>query len=546
MKFTAIFLAMTLVAPGQEPPVFRSDTRLVEVQVVVTGRGGAPVEGLTEGDFTVLENGKRQKIAFFAGPAARAAVAPPKETLPPGIFTNRPEYTASRPQGVTAIVLDLLNTSIEDQAFMRYELARFLKGLKDDDMVGLYVMSNQLRVIHEFTDDQKSLLKLAGQLRNEWPASNLSREAEIRMAAELFDRLAMGAGAGEASPGGDIGDQPRGGEEMERLMREQRIMGTFGQLELLAQHLAGVPGRKTLVWLGSGMAMSQVFRMGVAKGSAGARTARSRNYANRFERAQSILADANVAVYPVDARGLRVENDAPMYGPLVNRGGRPAFNRMLFEALQAETHSLMNFMAEATGGRAIYNTNDISGGLRRAADDAGANYTLSYYTALDDSAAKRELRVKVNRGGTNVLARRRVPMERRDGLMEIHSLLDSPIVSTGVLVNGRVTRREGELAVMLQIEPGSLLLTRNGAHTEGLVEVYLAQILPSGERRVADALLELRLTEAEVAKVVEQGLVYERTLPLIAEAERLRVVVRDARSGAAGTFDAPVRLMGVD
>ncbi|HRJ21972.1 MAG TPA: VWA domain-containing protein, partial [Bryobacteraceae bacterium] len=346
--------------------------------------------------------------------------------------------------------------------------------------------------------------------------------------------------------GGDTGDQPRGGEEMERLMREQRIMGTFGQLELLAQHLAGVPGRKTLVWLGSGMAMSQVFRMGAARGPAGARAARSRNYANRFERAQSILADANVAVYPVDARGLRVENDAPMYGPLVNRGGRPAFNRMLFEALQAETHSLMNFMAEATGGRAIYNTNDISGGLRRAADDAGANYTLSYYTALDDSAAKRELRVKVNRGGTSVLARRRVPMERRDGLMEIHSLLDSPIVSTGVLINGRVTRREGELAVLLQIEPGSLLLTRKGAHTEGLVEVYLAQILPSGERRVADARLELRLTEAEVAKVVEQGLVYERTLPLVAEAERLRVVVRDARSGASGTFDAPVRLMGVE
>jgi len=546
MKFTAIFLVMALAAPGQEAPVFRSDTRLVEVQVVVTGRGGAPVADLTLADFTLTENGKPQKIAFFAAPEARKAVAAPKETLPAGIFTNRPEYTESRPRGVTAIVLDLLNTSIEDQAFMRYELARFLKGLKDDDMVGLYVMGNQLRVIHEFTDDPKSLLKLAAQLRNEWPASNVSREAEIRMAADLFDRLAMGGGAGEAGPGGDTGDQPRGGEEMERLMREQRIMGTFGQLELLAQHLAGVPGRKTLVWLGSGMAMSQVFRMGAARGPAGARAARSRNYANRFERAQSILADANVAVYPVDARGLRVENDAPMYGPLVNRGGRPAFNRMLFEALQAETHSLMNFMAEATGGRAIYNTNDISGGLRRAADDAGANYTLSYYTALDDSAAKRELRVKVNRGGTSVLARRRVPMERRDGLMEIHSLLDSPIVSTGVLINGRVTRREGELAVLLQIEPGSLLLTRKGAHTEGLVEVYLAQILPSGERRVADARLELRLTEAEVAKVVEQGLVYERTLPLVAEAERLRVVVRDARSGASGTFDAPVRLMGVE
>lgn len=337
--------------------------------------------------------------------------------------------------------------------------------------------------------------------------------------------------------------------ELHAIQVETRIRMTLQQLEMIGEHLAGVPGRKAMVWLSAGMPML-TMRPSPMAGPDGHKLHYYESFAGRYARTAERLGEANVAVYPVDARGLRIGNDTPLYQPNLGRGGGGVDRAMWMRDWQAvpaqETFSSMQYLAEATGGRALYNSNDLEGGLRQAADDLKANYTVAYYTSLSDDAKKRELQVKTNRRGVEVLARRRVPVGRREALVEVKDLLESPIAVGGVLVNGRVTRREGELAVTLQIEPGSLLLTRNGAHTEGVVEVYLAQILPSGERRVADARLELRLTEAEVRRVVEEGLVYQRTLPLIAEAERLRVVVRDARSGAAGSFDAAVRLMSLE
>lgn len=541
MRPLALLLVLRLLAAGQETPVFRTDTRLVEVQVVVTGRGGAPVEGLTEGDFTVLENGKRQKIAFFAAPPARAAVAAPRDALPPGIFTNRPEYMASRPRGVTAIVLDVLNTGRgADQYFARSALMRFLRGLQGDELVGVYVLGNGIRVIHDFSDDPASLARMAQRVRNEWPAGGASQEETMRAEADLLAQVA-GVAELEASLGA-MG-------ELHAIQVETRIRMTLQQLEMIGEHLAGVPGRKAMVWLSAGMPML-TMRPSPMAGPDGHKLPYYESFAGRYARTAERLGEANVAVYPVDARGLRIGNDTPLYQPNLGRGGGGVDRAMWMRDWQAvpaqETFSSMQYLAEATGGRALYNSNDLEGGLRQAADDLKANYTVAYYTSLSDDAKKRELQVKTNRRGVEVLARRRVPVGRREALVEVKDLLESPIAVGGVLVNGRVTRREGELAVTLQIEPGSLLLTRNGAHTEGVVEVYLAQILPSGERRVADARLELRLTEAEVRRVVEEGLVYQRTLPLIAEAERLRVVVRDARSGAAGSFDAAVRLMSLE
>ena len=99
----AVNLLLAATAFAQEAPTFRTGARLVEVQVVATVKGGQPARGLTEADFEVLENGKPQKIAFFAQPPERLVERP--QPLPAGLFTNRPEYSAGSPRGVTAIVL---------------------------------------------------------------------------------------------------------------------------------------------------------------------------------------------------------------------------------------------------------------------------------------------------------------------------------------------------------------------------------------------------------------------------------------------------------
>jgi VWFA-related protein len=529
-------LALAMTVPAQDAPTFRTDARLVELQVVVTARGNQPVAGLTEEDFTVLENGKPKRIAFFSAPSIEARLKP--GPLPAGLHTNRPEYSRGAPRGVTAIVLDLLNTGAEAQFFARSQVARFLKGLREDDLVALYVLGDRLRVIHDFTDDPRSLLQLASTLRNEWPAGQLDLEQQVRAEADLLRRV---AGGPDLAPGGTAL------KELERTQGEMRSRVTLQSLEMLGQHLAGIPGRKALVWVSSGVSMYSVLSAGPTKRPGNAKPASRRWYEHWYERAASQLVNANVAVYPVDARGLRIDNDAPLFAPDLGRtgaydGGRGKWLAEWRSVFARETFSAMNFIAESTGGRALYNSNDIEGGLRRAADDLRVNYTLGYYTSLDDDARRRELQVKVSRRGVEVLARRLVPAASRTGLLDVQDLLASPVAATGVLLNGRVTRSGAELRVVLQIEPGSLLLTRRRSRTEGQVEIYLAQIRPSGQRRVADSRLTLRFTEEQLATVIREGLVYEKSLELDPEAERLRVVVRDARSGAAGSFDAALRL----
>jgi VWFA-related protein len=522
-----VFVAVAALVSAQVMPTFRTDARLVEVQVVVTERGGAPALGLKEGDFTVLENGKPQKIAFFVPPSQ--GVAAETQALPPGVFTNRPEYAPRGPRAVAAIVLDVLNTHPSDQAFARAQVARFLKSLQGDELIALYVLGANVRVIHDFTDDPASLSRLVRTLKSEWPAGSVGFEQQTVNEADVLARALSGVEFQDAAT-----------SDAQQMHQETRMRTTLHHLEMIGEHLAGVPGRKTLAWVSSGIPMLSVSFSAPA-GEGGYSLPTYRSYSKEVLRAVNRLADANVAVYPIDARGLRPESDTPAYRPDLARqmGNRAAWNTQWQTVPARETLSAVKKFAEATGGRAFYNTNDLEGGMRRAAEDLKANYTLAYYTALDDESTKRELQVKVNRPGVDVLARRRVPAGPRPGLIEVKSLLDSPLSATGVLLNAQVTRREGELRVALQIEPGSLLLTRQGDRTTGVVEVYLAQIRASGERSVSDARLDLRLSDADLKRVADQGLIYEKTVTFDPAAERLRVVVRDTRSGAAGTFDAP-------
>ncbi|MCL4842823.1 MAG: VWA domain-containing protein [Bryobacteraceae bacterium] len=528
MKAALLLLLLALPLAAQDPPTFRSDTRLVELQVVVTGRDRAPVTGLTADDFTILENGKRKAIAFFTAPSAQSKQRP--EPLPPGLLTNRPEYAPSAPQGVMAVVLDGLNTAARDQYFARSQVARFLKGLTGSERVGLYVLADQLRVVHNFTEDPLSLARMTQRLRNEWPAGSVEQQQQMKREADLLAEVAGGS---------KFESLMTGMAEMWPIEEETRIRMTLAQLEILGQHLAGVPGRKSLVWVSAGIPMLTVSFSPMG-------TPFYHRMTTQFERAARRLAEANVAVYPVDARGLMAGNLSPLLqpnlGPYGSRGDT-AFSREMRQVPARDTFPSMQFLADASGGRALYNSNDLESGLRQAADDLQSNYTLAYYTDLDDDAKKRELNVRVRGRGLDVLARKRVPAARRDGLLEVRDLLDSPIDATGVLLNGRVTRDANQLHVTLQIEPGSLLLSRNGVHTEAIVEIYLAQITPAGQRKVQDARLSLRLTEPELAKLINDGLLYQRTLDLDPETERLRILVRDARSGASGTMDAPIRLV---
>ncbi len=139
--------------------VFKVGARLVEVDVVVRANNATPT--LTAKDFELLENGKPRKIAVFSV-AHRAAISSKQTPLAPGVVSNRLNHSAI-PPNATIILVDLLNTTRQNQYYVNIELANFLKTMKDTDQVALYALNKQLQVIEDFTGDVARLKAAAAK-----------------------------------------------------------------------------------------------------------------------------------------------------------------------------------------------------------------------------------------------------------------------------------------------------------------------------------------------------------------------------------------------
>ncbi len=83
----------------------------------------------------------------------------------------------------------------------------------------------------------------------------------------------------------------------------------------------------------------------------------------------------------------------------------------------ADNQQILYQLAEGTGGFVIVNSNDLVGGLQKIANDQSQYYVLSYTPPESPEGACHTLRVKVDRGGTQVRARSGYCNERPQDLL---------------------------------------------------------------------------------------------------------------------------------
>jgi len=164
----------------QTPPVFKAETRQVLVDVVVSDHGGHFVPGLKPTDFTLLEDGKPQKVVAFAMHAAPPTPVRPAAPikLPPHQYTNFAVADPERP--ITIVLMDMLNTQVQDQAYTRKQMIQFLRDLPPGQRVALFALGTRLRTIQGFTGDSDTLVAAAKMLlRDTSPlmTSEASRQA---------------------------------------------------------------------------------------------------------------------------------------------------------------------------------------------------------------------------------------------------------------------------------------------------------------------------------------------------------------------------------
>jgi VWFA-related protein len=361
------------VSSSRLSPAMRISTRLVLVDVAITDKAGKHVRDLAASDFTILEDGKPQRLAVFTveGPQNTPAPASPAQSLPPNICTNRPEY--GLPAGaLTILLLDTLNTRAEDQAYVRTKMLHFVETqLSAHDRIAVFSLGQSLRELQDFTDNPE-LLRAAineflpqksGQLDVEAVKKRLPRPHESGgTSARTAQRIAT-----------MLAQLRQFYSEQANLALDERAHKTLAGFRILARAVGGHPGRKNLIWVSAAFPLNSTHRVVQYKADlsdpnrteAVSEIDVEHSYVADFRRTVALLADAQVAVYPVDARGL--------VGSMVSDTADSGTNEMSQFKTGAEfgdeiskqsgvlidSQATMTQFAGETGGRVYKNRNDI-------------------------------------------------------------------------------------------------------------------------------------------------------------------------------------------
>jgi VWFA-related protein len=402
-------------APSETLPVFKVTTKAVVVDVVVTDSKGHPIRGLSQQDFQLTEDNKPQEVRYFrefsdleklsessTGPApatqisstASASTTPPQAAAAPSpnVFNNRAH--SGQEGAVTMVLFDTLNTPPQDQAYARLQLIKFLESKPKMSQFALCTLSSgehPLRLIEGFTADETLLLAAAkgkkGQPRNNrWQlAANETRNAVTTVSSLTQEGIASGF-QNLAQVLQDMQAEEYVTDTSERAAR------TIDGMMLLARYLSGISGRKNIVWL------SASFPIAISVGPISSNPSIDNpNYTYKIKRATNLLADAQVAVYPVDVRGLQVftasldagvavagprsfqptDPTSPAMPPTST--GLPQGTGFVQESTEQDT---MTQFAVATGGKAFFNSNAIREAIATA-NEQGSNYYSFSYTSTN-------------------------------------------------------------------------------------------------------------------------------------------------------------------
>ena len=536
MLAAAAILSGAVCVLGQnapdDPVTFKTRSELVTVPVVVTDKNGVHLHNLKKEDFRLLEDGKSQKIASF-----EEIQRPPTPVVAPqsnGHFSNTVANSAG-PLSLTIVLLDLVNTTLEDQASACNALFKYLANpvAGAQPTIILVLTRNGLRVVHDFTTDTKSLSTALGKAPRERQLVEPADQEAILAGASLMDQVIAR----------ELEMLREGEQRLEAQERLTAIRITLNAMLQIARSCAGLPGRKALLWVSDG------FPFLVTAPGKEVDYPSYTDVAHPYQNMWKALNDAQVAIYPVDIRGMT----NPDLADVSMRMPRPGYYSDV-ERLDSETLASFRTFAQATGGRAFYRTNDFSGAFLKANDDNSDYYLLSYY--LENTDKKKpgwhRLSVKVQRTGAEVRARSGfflIPGNPDDGSdAEVNLALRSPLNYTGVSLSGQWEKIEAAMqpgkkkAVFLLTMPANFAEVDENDHNHIKLEFAAVAVGPTGETVAETRKMDGHPEAESLAQIRNHGVDYRGDLILPPGDYTIRFAVRDRLSGHIGSVSTTLKV----
>jgi VWFA-related protein len=549
-------------------------TRLVTVDVVAKDHHGNPVRDLQAGDFQITEQAgshkTQQSIASFRllDRASGKTADPEREALhlPAGVYTNL-VTTKSLSAPPTILLVDGLNSDATAQMQIRQKMVHLLASTPGDVPLAVFLLGRRLRLLQNFTTDAK-LLKAAAERAVSLEATNLQDKNprdDISSHSSLLEEMAGAEGQSD-TPGGAA---PSGGSssymlamralELQRFEREQyaesvdvRVRMTLDALRTIARHVSGYPGRKNLIWL------SSAFPMSIAPDASATMTAEFsgvRHYSEDLSAVASALTDAQIAVYPVDPRGMDTE---ALYDPATRGKSNPFSQGATLgreSNLRFSSQQSMKDLAEQTGGKVCLNNNDLSECIRRAVDDSSSYYELTYYPSDKNWHGEfRRISVKTTRPGMQLSFREGYFARESDATISANDAKDTDahltqaactdfLTATSIVIEASALPADqpGQAKYFLVIDPNALSFSAAGdgtrnAQIELATCMFNARGLPLQYNRQS---IGQKFTETEYQALKVHGIPHTLTLTPKPETARVRLLVCDTRTGMIGSLDLP-------
>ena len=556
---TALALALALILTGvgtaqEEPPAatgdsavagrdadegvfFESvDVNVVNVQVWVTDKKGNPITGLGIDDFEVTEDKRPVKITNFYAVKDRQPVL---ETAAGELAVEQGsaetlELVPEDEQLHLVVYVDNFNIRPFNRNRTFRKLRLFLsQQLQRGDRVMLVTFDRSLRVRHPFTADPDlvssalfDLEKLTGHA--------LHYDSEHRDIMRLIT---------DASEAGEVSYRVTQFAES----RYHDMTFALDGLREIVDSLAGVQGRKALLYVSDGLPMvpgEDLFHALQHKFLDTSVLSRSRDFdmSRKFSRLTDAANTNDVTVHTLDAAGLRVGFSGT--AEQSRYGDTPGLWQVVDSIKVHNLQGPLLFMAERTGGTAIYNTNDPGDGLTRVARDFGTYYSLGYVPGHSGDGRFHEIKVKTGRKGLRVRHRRGyrdkpIPARMADGtLSTLRYGFDRNPLGIALQVGGQRAQDRGNVLVELvvAIPLGNVTLVPRTRFHEARVKLFVAAMDEEGDMAdVQEEAVPIRIPLDELEKARSARFTYGMRLLMRPGAHRIAIGIRD-EIGAETSF----------
>ena len=533
--------------PAQATPVFRSGVNLILVDVIVRDKAGAVVKGLTQGDFDLFEDGVKQQVLTFASEEITASAAPVAVTSTlsdavaaskaPATVPGTPAAPAAAPSAADTPAAPLtsedvaghrLLTLLFDTSSMQPEdvtkaADAAIKWVDEQmtpaDLVAIASIKNSLQILTDFTSSKE---KVRSVLQS-FSATDGTAFAAVDSATAATDEAANAATD-------DATTVDASAQELDTFNNDTRLRA----LKTLAEALQPIQQKKAILYFSAGMQRSGTD--------------------NQVELRAAVNAAvrANVAIYPVDSRGLQavVPGGSARQG---SRGGVAAFsgrgvaNQFTQLAQQQET---LTSLAADTGGMAFTDSNDFGEAFTKVVKDISSYYILGFASSNTSKDGRfRRIRVQLkNKGASAKLEAKEgyyadrdfTHTAKADREVILQEQLSTPIPATDVplfVTAGwfRLAADKYFVPVSLAVPGSAVPLSAEKTTLDIRGSIRDERGFPVGQ--IKDTLI---VPPAAAGTLASRQVLYQTGVTLPPGRFSVKIVVRENSTGLMGTFETPI------